>query len=243
LSKPSDRGRSANAYGERKTGECTKRNCGRGTQCCSALSLVGTQSTRKACAWGCELGPGEKPEGPRAIFADYHFYHPVGNSNTRVSQYPDYGCVRRLRRQIGAGPKRAPTVESWSTESPRMRRSDGRAHDRAPVRRCPAFGFSRAGNGGPETAALSINQKQTMLSHRGCGDALFSRRDPPPNSGPPSQFCLTEAGILLDCSGVAPRQRRRLHPWMFPPLRPRAVLLIRFSRCDFPRALVVSGMV
>jgi hypothetical protein len=42
------------------------------------------------------------------LITDYHFYHLFGTLNNRASQYHDYGCVGRLRRQASAGAKRAP---------------------------------------------------------------------------------------------------------------------------------------
>jgi hypothetical protein len=54
-------------------------------------------------------GWGAVRRGGAAKFdTDYHFYHYFGASYNRVSQYHDQGCVRRLRRQAGAGPKCAP---------------------------------------------------------------------------------------------------------------------------------------
>jgi hypothetical protein len=62
---------------------------------------------RSLCLGLRALARGE--EGASAKFiTDYHFYHLFGTSNNRVSEYCDYGCVRRLRRRAGAGPKRAP---------------------------------------------------------------------------------------------------------------------------------------
>jgi hypothetical protein len=68
----------------------------------------GSRAAGGACAWGCELGRGEKRGPQRKFITNYHFYHLSGTLNHLASQYHDYGCVRRLRRHAGADTKRAP---------------------------------------------------------------------------------------------------------------------------------------
>jgi hypothetical protein len=70
------------------------------------LRAAGDQRSSASRCLNEEPVPGARgEEGASAKFlTDYHFYQLFGTSNSRVSQYHDYGCVRRLRRQAGAGP-------------------------------------------------------------------------------------------------------------------------------------------
>ena len=79
LSKSSGRCRSANAYGERKTGECTKRNCGRGTRCRRRRSRVGDEVDPEPsppllpiCQINANRSPGEPhiPGMPKLVLPD-----------------------------------------------------------------------------------------------------------------------------------------------------------------------------
>jgi hypothetical protein len=76
-----------------------------------ALILVGDaveEGRRRSLCLGLRAAARGEDGASAKILTDYHFYHLFGTPDNRASQYRDYGCVRRLRRQAGAGAKRAP---------------------------------------------------------------------------------------------------------------------------------------